>query len=413
MGTDDDPDKLILRPITDLLKIERRKQLVPNLLHEKGVTTIVAPPGEGKTTATFSMGLSIGIGLWGGELIKRRPLVWIPGEDQEGLRAIFEAWTKHNPDRHPDAHYMEEPTDFSDDREVEKLAVLVEERGIVRPVFVADALADILGDLNEDKAHDINQVYRNVWRVVKRFDAAFVVLHHSGWDEKRERGSTAIRAKSNILIQIVRFDPEAGHVELKHNKLRGGKRLEQFFLRVKLIPVEGYKEPIPIVTGPLTEFDKVMTEPVEMEEQHARELVQVMVQHFPQGATNSQLEKRSGMKDSTFKRALGCASKEKGWLVGGGGRGKKYNLNPNGCWKEGGSDKGSTSGPGHTPYRGVDPLDPKEVRSNGPDWTQVGPLDPWTQPPVAATQPQPSRSISPMKSMKHKVPPNQRMACWR
>jgi AAA domain len=373
-ANDYDSDKLILRPITDLLKIERRKQLVPNLVHAKGVTTIVAPSGEGKTTTMFSMGLSVAVGLWGGELIEQRPMIWIAGEDQEGLRAIFEAWCLHNPDRHPNARFIPDAVDFSDDEEVEKLIKLLEAAGVSRPLIMADALADILGDLNEDKSHDINQVYRNIWRVVNRFDAAFVVLHHSGWDERRERGSTAIRAKSDILILIVNFDPEQGVVELKHRKLRGGKRLDQFFLSLKLVPVDGYKEPIPIVTGPLSEFEKIMTESVEMVEQHARELVQVMVQHFPQGATNTQLREQSGMKDSTFKRALACAHKEKEWLVGGGGRGKRYNLNPNGCWKS----SGSTSGPSPDPYRGLDPLDPKEAGSIGPNWTQVEPLAPNT-----------------------------------
>jgi hypothetical protein len=157
----------------------------------------------------------------------------------------------------------------------------------------------------------------------------------------------------------------------KHRKLRGGKRLDQFFLSMKLVPVDGYKEPVPIVTGPLTEFNKVLNESMEMDEQHARTLVEVMVQHFPEGATNTQLHKQSGMKDSTFKRGLNTA-KNKEWFVGGGGRNMRYNLNPNGCWKS----SGSTSGPGQPPYRGLDPLDPKEVGSMDPNWTQVGPLAP-------------------------------------
>jgi len=36
--------------------------------------------------------------------------------------------------------------------------------------------------------------------------ATFLIPHHAGWDEKRERGSTAIRAKSDIVLQIVKFD---------------------------------------------------------------------------------------------------------------------------------------------------------------------------------------------------------------
>src|SRR6516164_10488143 len=72
---------------------------------------------------------------------------------------------------------------------------------------------------------------------------------------------------------------------------------------------------------------------------HARRLVELMVKEFqpssfrPGGATWAQLMKKSGMKESTFQRALDwCTDHE--WFVGGGGRNLKYDLNPNGKWKE-------------------------------------------------------------------------------
>ena len=200
------------------------------------------------------------------------------------------------------------------------------------------------------------------------------MLHHSGWDENRERGSTAIRAKSDILAQIVSFDPENGEVELKHHKLRGGAPLKQFFLSVKLVPVGGYPQPIPIVTGPKSTLEKIMSEPIDADERKARELVEIMVQHFPDGATWSQLRDKSGMTVSTYKRAFACARRET-WLVDRKGR-KGYNLKPDGCSKEKESESGSALGPRVHPYRGVDPIGPKQAGANGPDWTQVGPLDP-------------------------------------
>src|SRR5262249_51205738 len=111
----------------------------PDLFFAKGVTTIVAPSGEGKTTTIFSVGLYAAIGLWGGELIKKRPLFWIAGEDQAGLRAMYEAWLAHNPNRHPDARFMEEAVDFSDSREVNKLIKHLKDIKTPSPLIIADA----------------------------------------------------------------------------------------------------------------------------------------------------------------------------------------------------------------------------------------------------------------------------------
>ena len=67
---------------------------------------------------------------------------------------------------------------------------------------------------------------------------------------------------------------------------------------------------------------------------HARGLVELVFKEFqPRGATWAQLMKKSGMKETTYQRALDwCTDHE--WLVGGGGRNLKYNLNPDGKWKE-------------------------------------------------------------------------------
>jgi hypothetical protein len=82
-------------------------------------------------------------------------------------------------------------------------------------------------------------------------------------------------------------------------------------------------------------------------ERNARKLVEIMVEHFPEGATFTKLHKQSEMKKTTFCSALECA-KAKGWIVGGGERGKRYNLDPQGSWKN--SEEGSVHG--STPSRG-------------------------------------------------------------
>src|SRR6516165_6878596 len=71
---------------------------------------------------------------------------------------------------------------------------------------------------------------------------------------------------------------------------------------------------------------------------YARGLVELMVKEFQPtsfrlgGATWAELMKKSGMKETTYQRALDwCIDHE--WFVGGGGRNLKYDLNPNGKWK--------------------------------------------------------------------------------
>jgi hypothetical protein len=63
----------------------------------------------------------------------------------------------------------------------------------------------------------------------------------------------------------------------------------------------------------------------------ARELVALMVKE-PYGATWAELMHKSGLKPTAYKRAFNFATERK-WLVGGGGQGKPYFLNPDGSWR--------------------------------------------------------------------------------
>ena len=283
----DQSEKLQTYPWPELLNRTRREMLVDELLFTTGVTTLVAPSGHGKTTLALSIALAVATGgFFGGRPIKRRPVYWIAGEGQDDLRPMYEAWMKHHPNcQVPEGCWMEEPIDLSSNTETDKFISLLKE--MPPALIVTDALADMIGDLNEDKSQDMNRVYRNVWRVVRMNNGCFLIPHHAGWNKERERGSSAIRAKSDIVVQIVEFDVKGGTIELTHNKRRGGAKLKQFIFDVKLIPVTGYPQPIPIVTGAKTDIaQKLLTQSVEEMERPARTLVELMLKEFqPNGAT--------------------------------------------------------------------------------------------------------------------------------
>jgi hypothetical protein len=311
----------------DLLKRPRRELLVDELLFTTGVTTLVAPSGQGKTTLALSIALTVATGgVWDGKVIKQRPVVWVAGEGQDDLRPIYEAWMKEHPNAPvPEGGWLEEAVDLSNPYETDKLIKLLV--GMPPALIVTDALADMMGNLDEDRSKDINRVYRNVWRVVHANKGSFLVPHHTGWDEKRERGSTAIRAKSDIVVQIVKFEAEKETIELKHHKRRGGRKLPQLLFELKLIEVEGYAQTIPIMTG--MKPGTVST----------RELgdytIMILCLEFLGGSAirarwfdqvrDFTAQRGKGWSEDTFDRRR-KEMQEKGWIVGGGDQGVPYEF---------------------------------------------------------------------------------------
>jgi hypothetical protein len=362
-----------IHPLSELMKRKPREVLVANLLFAKGITTLVAPSGDGKTTTGASIALLTAAGgIWDGKKIEPRPVLWIAGEGEDDLPPMVQAGAKD--------HGLEweklpisicfEAVDFSSIIETNHLIEKL--KGMPPMLIIADALADIIGDLSEDKSKDITQVYKNLRLVEKKTGSVILVLHHQGWNSDRERGSTAIRAKSDIMVQIAEFKPDDGYIKLTHLKRRGGPKVKEFTYEVKLVPVEGCEHDVPIVTGVDATASMLLNEDLAANEEHARDLVQIVATQSQSPVAWSDLKELSGKPKSTFKRGLDEAVKVKGWLLWGKGG---YALNPDGSWEAAlvVQDEVQVQGPRVHPYRGVDPLDPVGERSMDPTGPSLDP----------------------------------------
>jgi hypothetical protein len=286
MADDDDIRRLF--PWIDVLKRERRKMLLEHLLFERGVTTVPGPSGGGKTSFGIAIAMAVGsIGekpaMWGGKPVQQRPVIWDAAEGQDDIRPMIEAWKLRNPERElPQGGFFTEAFDLTFESEADELIKYAKSLN-APPLIVLDALTDVIGDSDADKARDMSRVYRHIWKVVKKADASVFIPHHAGWDKDRERGSTVIRAKSDIVPFVNKFDPKAGIIELKHNKRRGGAKLDSFAYGVELVTVPGYPEPVPLVTGKLAQSKLDLSQPFRRSPNAQAGFVVLGIQ-FPRGA---------------------------------------------------------------------------------------------------------------------------------
>jgi hypothetical protein len=101
------------------------------------------------------------------------------------------------------------------------------------------------------------------------------------------------------------------------------------------------------------------------DEEHARDIVRIVVAQPKSPVSWSNLKKLSGKPKSTFKRGLDEATKVKGWLIG---LKDGYALNPDRSWEAALAPQMEQGPPGSKgpPLKGCGPIGP-----SGPD-----PLDP-------------------------------------
>jgi hypothetical protein len=132
---------------------------------------------------------------------------------------------------------------------------------------------------------------------------------------------------------------------------------------------------------PEKSVNEILSERIDKDEPRARRIVKIMVQHFlsgaKSGALKTQFEKETGLQKQTFYDGLAYATTVKQWMVSSGeGKGKRYNLNPNGSWKEAAQEAGDWSdgiGPSVPPLRGERTNGPMDQSADQSNRTENGP----------------------------------------
>jgi hypothetical protein len=322
-------DKFHLHPWSDLKSRQPPEWLIPGLIPKSGVTTMFAQPGMGKTFTAIAAACSIGTGrrFVGLEIKQAGPVIFIAAEGEDDLAVRHDAWVKHHrPAGEVAGFYLDEPVNFFDDAQVN---AFLQSLGNLRPLLIViDALADAMQGGDEDRAKDINKVFGNIWRVVHATGAAVLVIHHAGWDPKREKGSIAIRAKSDVVFEV-KMESASGKqwLTLICHKNRRGRKFENIKAELVAVPIETSVGEMPVfaVGRRLDDLDLPAVFFAKKEDDAMRIFGQ-----FPNGATSADWRKKiiqtfgkEGWSVPAFDRVTVNLKNAKK-VTGGGGKGKLW-----------------------------------------------------------------------------------------
>lgn len=186
---------------TELENLPDPEFLIDGWLVE-GLNLTVGAPGTGKSFLSLSQALAVSTGSpWMNRDVKAGAVVYVAAEGARGIRARIDAWLE--------AHDLTDPGDFGilgeapplDDPDA--LAAVIE--GIARfapepALVVIDTLARTFGEGNENDAGDMGSYVANLSTLSRRFGGTAIdLVHHTGWDEKHERGSNALRGAADCV----------------------------------------------------------------------------------------------------------------------------------------------------------------------------------------------------------------------
>ena len=108
--------------------------------------------------------------------------------------------------------------------------------GIQPVLIVLDTLARLMVGGDENSAKDMGLAIEGIDRLRKETSATILVVHHTRKDGQIERGSNALRAAADVMIECKKFDDQ-GDVVFECKKMKDAAPFKKATLQLEPVPV--------------------------------------------------------------------------------------------------------------------------------------------------------------------------------
>lgn len=325
-----DPDPLVLNtgvfgvpvlaPFDYWRDMPAPEYIIDGLIEHGGLSSIIGPPGMGKSSVALDMACHIATGKrWQGRRTLKQRVVYMPGEGLSGAVQRIKAWE--------DAHGISVRPNLILADSILKLQASNEAWQVVGEYIIRLGVGFIIFDtfarmslgVEENSATDVGKAVERFDQVRRYTNAGVLVVHHTAKHSESGRGSSALNGAldSELIVRAGNWDVSQvvdsnGHlagkpIELDTTKQKNAEQLDH---PIPLLMVNWEAVDAPIITGPNgavdpMQGDVVLARPVpESVIETAIRLRELLDASFPeQGATRSELANYLRMDPHTAGRS--------------------------------------------------------------------------------------------------------------
>lgn len=301
------PPRFIIRTEAELADLPPPSWLLPDELLRGGFHLVYGASGSGKTF--YALDRALRAASMGARCL------YIATEDLTGLKLRVAAWRHFHPDAAGQLVWLEMPEGLDLGSSAHLGELLATLHGLELDLITVDTLREAhTGD--ENSSQDMAAVNRAVQRIIRETGAAVDLVHHSGVNEGRERGSTALGANCDLKWKVT---AENDRIAISCEKFRHGPVFTPRYYRIT--PVQGVESGAVLLPAALT--TNRGDSPLTAAERKVLELLALSI--FEElGAKTSQIAEGAGVSQATLYRVLSTL-KRRGYLTQGS-KGDPYRI---------------------------------------------------------------------------------------
>lgn len=288
------PPRLRLLTIPELRQLPPPTYLIDKMLVEGTLANLFGESGAYKSFVALDWALSVASGrAWHNHDVQRGVAVYVAAEGVAGMSKRIDAWERANHDHNPERDFrvIGQAIDLLNPESVEDLHHALHDQLDTAPkMLVIDTLARSIPGADENSAQDMGRAIEHLDRIRRDFNSHILLVHHSGLEKGRERGSTALRGAMDSRFEVAR----AG---------------ERIVITCKKQKDDIEHEPIEMTAHPCAEsLILAPVEKVDMQTAAIQRVEAALREHFPQGTTKTKLANAVGGRRADALAAIDAAA---------------------------------------------------------------------------------------------------------
>ncbi len=204
----DEPPRYPITRIGDLILHTANTWLIKGILPASGFGLLFGPSGSGKSFAALDLAAHIVTSApWNGLRVRQAGVLYVGLEGAVDVRhRLIALRDAHGLSSDAPLGLITDALDLTDDRDGESLTKRVASAAetLSRPVglIIIDTLARAAGGANENDASEMTALVNAAEEIGRAAGALVLLVHHSPWDAKRPRGSTALYAACDVILEV-------------------------------------------------------------------------------------------------------------------------------------------------------------------------------------------------------------------
>lgn len=211
--------------------------IIKGVMPRADIGMVFGASGSGKSFLLIDICGAVARGVeWRGKAVKKGRICYVVAEGAAGFRKRLDAYCiQNNVDiTDLDIYVIPDAPNLAHKAHVKALCAAVKAAGPF-DLLVLDTLAAVSSGADENSAKDMGVILDNARAVGRAAKAMTLIVHHAGKQADRgARGSTALKGRVDVEIEVVRSDNDRAATV---SKLRDREDGQSFGFKLEVVPV--------------------------------------------------------------------------------------------------------------------------------------------------------------------------------